>query len=38
MMENGDMYDGEWKKGVKHGWGRYAFANGDIYEGMWRDG
>ncbi len=32
-METGDLYEGNWKGGKKHGFGRYSFANGDYYEG-----
>ena len=26
--QNGDIYDGDWKKGKKHGYGIYTYANG----------
>ena len=32
-MDTGDVYNGLWKNGKKHGFGRYSFANGDFYEG-----
>lgn len=32
-MDTGDVYDGTWKAGKKHGMGRYSFANGDYYQG-----
>jgi len=30
---NGDKYRGEFKNGLFHGWGRYAYRNGDVYDG-----
>jgi len=30
-MDTGDVYEGNWKLGKKHGFGRYSFANGDYY-------
>ena len=29
---NNDFYEGEWRDGVKHGFGKYQFANGAHYE------
>ena len=26
--QNGDIYDGDWKKGMKHGYGVYTYAKG----------
>lgn len=34
---SGDLYDGEWREGKKHGKGRFSFASGSTYEGEWRD-
>lgn len=31
-------YTGEWKDGVKHGYGVLVYANGNKYEGDWCDG
>ena len=31
-------YDGNWKRGEKHGEGTYFFPNGDRYEGRWLKG
>jgi hypothetical protein len=28
-------YDGNYKDGQKHGYGRFEFPNGDVYEGGW---
>jgi len=38
MFENGDMYNGQWKKGEMNGYGVYEFANGDVYKGAWKKG
>lgn len=38
LFENGDLYNGQWKKGVQLGYGVYEFANGDVYKGSWKDG
>lgn len=32
------MYEGNWRKHVKHGKGRYNYANGDTYSGDWYKG
>ena len=32
---NGDVYDGEWENGTKHGQGTYTYAQGGSYEGEW---
>lgn len=29
-----DTYDGEWKHGLRHGFGQYSYASGDCYEGF----
>ena len=28
LYENGDLYDGEWKNNMKHGYGQYRFQSG----------
>ena len=28
------LYEGEFVKGKKHGFGKLKFSNGDVYEGM----
>ncbi len=33
--DNGDTYDGEWKNGLKEGFGIYQWKNGDKYQGGW---
>ena len=35
-VENGDVYEGEWKNGKRHGQGIYTWAQGDLYTGPWR--
>lgn len=32
--QNGDIYDGDWKKGMKHGYGLYTYANGKRYRNL----
>jgi hypothetical protein len=34
---NGDVYEGEFYHGVKHGKGKMFYANGDVYEGDFKD-
>jgi hypothetical protein len=29
----GDIYEGEWKNGLKSGYGELKYADGSIYEG-----
>jgi hypothetical protein len=38
MFENGDLYNGQWKKGEMFGYGVYEFVNGDVYKGAWKNG
>ena len=32
------IYEGDWKRGKKHGQGTYYFSGGDKYVGEWKDG
>ena len=32
------IYEGDWKRGEKHGQGTYFYPNGDRYEGDWKRG
>ena len=32
-LDNGEIYDGEFKNDKKHGSGIYKYKNGDEYEG-----
>ena len=38
LFENGDRYNGQWKKGEMSGYGVYEFASGDVYKGAWIKG
>ena len=38
LFENGDLYNGQWKKGEMTGYGVYEFSNGDVYKGAWKEG
>jgi len=33
-----DSYEGRFRNGLPHGFGKYTWENGDIYEGRWRNG
>lgn len=35
---NGDIYEGQWKKGQPEGIGKMMYCNGDTYEGYWSMG
>ena len=35
---DGDVYRGECKDGLYHGFGRLAYPDGGIYDGVWREG
>ena len=32
MVATGDVYEGQWKEGKRHGKGRYVSADGGIYD------
>jgi hypothetical protein len=34
---NGDVYDGEWRGGRRHGNGMYTYRSGNVYFGAWED-
>ena len=38
MSHSGDVYDGEFKGGVKEGKGIYEYADGSIYDGEFKGG
>lgn len=39
ITANGNIYDGQWRNGVKHGEGVYVFKDkGQFMEGVWIDG
>ena len=35
---NGDVYNGKWTRGKRHGEGEFTLANGDKYLGNWIGG
>ena len=37
LYSNGDIYEGFWNDGMRHGIGKYIYANGNIYEGNFED-
>jgi hypothetical protein len=36
-VDAGDKYVGQWRRGAKHGYGRYLFRCGDVYDGDFTD-
>ncbi len=36
-MENGSVYTGQWRLGLRHGFGKQMWKDGSIYEGFWKD-
>ncbi len=38
MFVNGDIYEGNWQAGLKHGRGKYQWKNGVVFQGnFWLD-
>jgi hypothetical protein len=37
VLENGDIYEGNWKKGQKSGHGIYLYSSGLKYNGSWKE-
>ena len=37
VLENGDVYEGNWKEGQKNGQGIYLYASGIKYNGTWKN-
>lgn len=35
-FENGDVYTGHWRGGLREGYGEIRYANGDEYKGEWK--
>ena len=33
---NGDIYDGQWKKGKRHGKGKFEGSDGRLMIGLWK--
>jgi hypothetical protein len=36
-FDDGQLYEGEWRDGKRHGEGTNEWAEGQAYHGMWRD-
>lgn len=36
-FENGSVYRGMWKYGMKHGFGQQYWPDGNYYEGLWKN-
>ena len=34
---NGELYEGDWLSGKRHGFGTYLYSDGSEYEGDWKD-
>ena len=34
---NSNMYEGEWKKDARDGYGELFYSDGGYYKGFWRD-
>ena len=37
LLENGAVYDGQWKFGLRHGKGKQVWKDGSYYEGYWKN-
>lgn len=37
LYTNGDVYDGHFVEGVRHGKGIYKYANGDVFTGIYEE-
>jgi hypothetical protein len=35
LYQDGKVYEGHWKDGVRHGYGRLVHVNGSSYIGLW---
>ncbi|XP_028292919.1 alsin-like isoform X2 [Gouania willdenowi] len=38
LYNKNDYYQGQWKQGKIHGFGKYSYASGEVYEGCFFDG
>ncbi|XP_072253374.1 alsin-like isoform X2 [Leuresthes tenuis] len=38
ILNKPDSYQGQWREGKIHGFGKYKYANGEVYEGCFCDG
>eukprot|EP00828_Plagiopyla_frontata_P043041 TRINITY_DN660_c0_g1_i6.p4 TRINITY_DN660_c0_g1~~TRINITY_DN660_c0_g1_i6.p4 ORF type:complete len:150 (+),score=34.59 TRINITY_DN660_c0_g1_i6:152-601(+) len=36
-FQDGTVYSGQWKSGLRHGQGKQIWPNGTVYEGWWQD-
>ena len=37
LWTDGSMYEGEWRKGIQHGFGRIVFSDGSFKEGYFEN-
>lgn len=37
VLQDGSIYDGMWRYGMRSGQGTVYFNNGDMFQGSWRD-
>ena len=37
MQYKSGVYEGDWKNGLRHGYGKFTWTNGDTYTGLWSD-
>ena len=35
MQYRSGAYEGDWKDGLRHGYGKFTWGNGDTYSGLW---
>ena len=35
MQYKSGVYEGDWKEGLRHGFGKFTWSNGDTYSGLW---
>lgn len=38
VWSDGCVYEGEWRRGMRHGWGKLSFPSGKVYEGEFSGG
>ena len=36
-MANGNKYEGEWRNGLRNGYGTFYWLTGQVYKGQWLD-
>lgn len=36
MQYKSGVYEGDWKDGLRHGFGKFTWSNGDTYSGLWQ--